>query len=73
MKLHPQKLCIYILIPHCHGNGLVIGGVYLQYISDYLMGSRITVRFMDNRRVHGYTHEKLTGCPIAMDNGVYNI
>ena len=52
-------------MPHCHGNGLVIGGVYSRYTRDSLMGSRITVGFMDI-----YMHERLIGCPIAMDNGV---
>ena len=35
---------IYTLIPHSHGNGLVIGGVYSRYMSDYLMSSRIYAR-----------------------------
>ena len=32
---------IIMFIPHCHGNGLIIGGVYLRYMRDYLMDSRI--------------------------------
>ena len=36
-----------MLIPHSHGNGLVIGGVYLRYM--HLMGSRIIVGSMDIR------------------------
>ena len=38
-----------IFIPHCHGNGLVISGVYSHYMHDYLMGSRIYGRFTDVR------------------------
>ena len=60
----------YIIISSCHGNGLAIGGVYLRYTRDYLIGSRIIIGFMDNRRVHGYMHKRLIGCPITMDNGV---
>ena len=53
---------MYLFIPHCHGNGLVIGGVYSRYTCDSLMGSQITVGFTDKRWVHGYTHERLIGC-----------
>ena len=47
---------MYILfIPHCQGNGLVAGGIYLQYTCYYLMGSWIYHGFMDIRQVHRYT------------------
>ena len=38
-------LPIALFIPHCHGNRLAIGGVYLRCTRDYLMGSWITVGF----------------------------
>ena len=33
-------ILVYIkFIPHCHGNGLVNGGVYSGYTCDYLISS----------------------------------
>ena len=59
-----------IFVPHCHGNRLVIDGVYSQYTCDHLMDSQIYIRFIDILRVHGCMDERLIGHPIAMDNGV---
>ena len=59
-----------IFVPHCHGNGLVIGGVYSQYTCDHLMDSQIYVRFIDILRAHGCMDERLIGHPIAKDNEV---
>ena len=39
---------IHVFIPQCHGNRLVIGGVHLRYMRDYLMGSQLTIGFTDN-------------------------
>ena len=33
-----------LIIPRCHGSGLVIGRVYLWYMCDYLTGSQIYAR-----------------------------
>ena len=50
-SLYVSQACIYVDKLMCyftllwHGNGLVIGEVYLQYTHDYLMGgSRICVQ-----------------------------
>ena len=47
-------------IPHCHGNGLVINGVYLQYMCDYLTSSLVQFsdEFIDIRM-----HERLIAPP----------
>ena len=59
-----------ICLPHCHGNGLVIGEVSSQYTCDHLMDSQIYVRFIDRLWVHECMDERLIGHPIAKDNGV---
>ena len=45
-----------LLIPHCHSNRLVMVG--------YIYNICVIIWW-----VHGYRHERLIGCPIAMDNG----
>ena len=42
-------MAIASFIPHCHGNGLVISGVYSGYMQDHLIGSWICW-------VHVYMH-----------------
>ena len=53
---------IYTLIPHCHGNGLVI--------SIFMIHVRLSDGFMDIHRVHGLMCERLIGCLIVTDNEV---